>query len=348
MLFFLLFHANLWAALAPKYAALKKISVLEKALPARQNANTVVKLRIKKVKEELRRKEDCESTYLITVHAKVERRMRSTQKMIKKGKKILIQYKEAHGTCPGPQRFLDITPKKGDLIEAYLNCYSNSKKCFKVFSYGAFMTERQFQETIKKTMRVAGVKESDILLPHGTNGCADVIRLEGPALLGKLTKAQEHCLWDKISKTKSMAKKFRYSRLLIRNAQNSNNKKKWKKYLSHHLKNISNTDPMMTFQYAIAMAKEKNYKEAVFWAEKTLENKSDFPTGKSFVFMVTKVYRLRGISAVKLWESNKKKSKNKQISVKATKEWLDYMTVSKQNSDEAMKYCLQVSPKSFC
>ena len=195
------------------------------------------------------------------------------------------------------------------------------------------------------------------------SSCDDLIALEAPALMGKVTKGQETCLEKRLSGGEQLTMKDKISKVLIANAEGKGDRTLWEKRVSYHLRKIGKSDPNLCMGYSIQMYKKKRYAEAIKWSETALENKRLFQGTRNFQEKVYTLYKIRARAASKLYtaagqkalkagegdtkaqaEKEKYKGKTKNFS----REWLLYAKSSKQEIKEAMQMCVSAADVEFC
>jgi hypothetical protein len=196
-------------------------------------------------------------------------------------------------------------------------------------------------------------------------GCSDLIALEAPALMGRLRPEQTSCLEAAIEAGGSQTTKDKMSRVLLINADASNNRTEWARLIRRHLNLIDRSDPDLCFQYAIYLAGGgvSRAERVIRWADYALENKTRW-SGTTFQSRVFDLHRLKAQAGNRLWEqttvdlNNAADNREELIQLEARArgraktfalDWLDFARATGQESSQAMSLCVSVAGnRNYC
>ena len=201
--------------------------------------------------------------------------------------------------------------------------------------------------------------------PAPAVGCSDLMALEAPALMGRLTPVQISCLEETLTTRPPQTTKDKISRVLLINADASNNRAEWARLLRRHLNEIDRSDPDLCFQYAIYLAGGgvSRAQRVIRWADYALENKSRW-MGDTFQSRVFDLYRLKAQAGNRLWEQStvdlnnaadnreeliQQESRARGRAKTFALDWLDFARATGQDSTQAMSLCVSVAGnRNYC
>ena len=196
------------------------------------------------------------------------------------------------------------------------------------------------------------------MTPEDQSGCMSLISLESAAMMGQLAADKISCLEKRIASNEPLTERRKVSLVLINNAQTKGDQAGWEKMVRRHLEKLDQSDPNLCFAYAIHVSRKgTSYAAQVIrWSDKALENKSQFSSGSDYTKKVYALYKLKTISAQKLWMSAESASprdpdkitKYKGMTKDYSREWLDYAKASRQSIKEPFSLCVSAADKSFC
>ena len=159
--------------------------------------------------------------------------------------------------------------------------------------------------------------------------------------------------------------KDKISRVLLINADASNNRAEWARLLRRHLNEIDRSDPDLCFQYAIYLAGGgvSRAQRVIRWADYALENKSRW-MGDTFQSRVFDLYRLKAQAGNRLWEQStvdlnnaadnreeliQQESRARGRAKTFALDWLDFARATGQDSTQAMSLCVSVAGnRNYC
>jgi hypothetical protein len=195
--------------------------------------------------------------------------------------------------------------------------------------------------------------------------CTDLIALEAPALMGRLRPEQVSCLEDSLAAGASQTTKNKMSRVLLINADASNNRAEWARLIRRHLNDIDRSDPDLCFQYAIYLADGgvSRAGRVIRWADYALQNKTRW-SGSTYQSRVFDLHRLKAQAGNRLWEqstvdlNNASDNREELIALESRArgraktfalDWLDFARATGQESSQAMSLCVSVAGnRNYC
>lgn len=195
--------------------------------------------------------------------------------------------------------------------------------------------------------------------------CTDLIALEAPALMGRLRPEQISCLEDSLAAGASQTTKNKMSRVLLINADASNNRAEWARLIRRHLNDIDRSDPDLCFQYAIYLADGgvSRAGRVIRWADYALQNKTRW-SGSTYQSRVFDLHRLKAQAGNRLWEqstvdlNNASDNREELIALESRArgraktfalDWLDFARATGQESSQAMSLCVSVAGnRNYC
>ena len=201
--------------------------------------------------------------------------------------------------------------------------------------------------------------------PPPPAGCSDLIALEAPALMGRLRPDQISCLEASFESGATQTTKDKMSRVLLINADASNNRTEWARLIRRHLNQIDRSDPDLCFQYAIYLAGGgvSRAERVIRWADYALENKTRW-SGTTFQSRVFDLHRLKAQAGNRLWEqttvdlNNAADNREELIQLESRArgraktfalDWLDFARATGQESSQAMSLCVSVAGnRNYC
>lgn len=201
--------------------------------------------------------------------------------------------------------------------------------------------------------------DADVVEP-----CDDLIAIEEPAMMGKISAGQLNCLENRLLTERLQTTKNKISRLLMVNAEAKGDKEKWASLMARHLEDIDRSDPDLCFRYAIYLYRQniEDQEESLRWADYALENKQTWE-GDEFVKKVTGLYKLRAEAAANLWQNAEKTlaqetnpendemaREYRGLAMDYAREWLDYARATRsKNIDRAYNMCISAAGTAdFC
>ena len=196
-----------------------------------------------------------------------------------------------------------------------------------------------------------------------TAECGDLVRMEPAAMMGKLKDGEIRCLDQSLREAERQTVKDKLSRLLLADAHAKGDMHRWEGIVRRHLEDIDRSDPDICYKFARYLAtKDAEYAdEAMRWADVALENRTRW-TGDEHVKRVYALYKLKALSAQKLWQWQEEryiiepsddkleeKRETRNLTKTLAREWLEYARSSGKDPTAAMQLCVSAAgTDEFC
>ena len=193
--------------------------------------------------------------------------------------------------------------------------------------------------------------------------CSNLLNLELMSGMGKLRTEHITCLEKYISRADSLNDKDKASRVLIANAQASNNTSRWEMLVKRHLEEFDRSDPELAYGYAVSLSKKgvRGAQGAIRWSDVALENRAVW-SGKTHISRVNTLYQIKALASLALYQQAAEKFANdpSQEASKAeetyrnqtktyAREWFEYAKASGQDTTRAKSLCDESSGRTdFC
>jgi len=191
--------------------------------------------------------------------------------------------------------------------------------------------------------------------PSLRHPCGAAAGLESRATAGALTPADHSCLADALAASERQTEQDRLSRYLLADARARGDMTSWAKLAARHLADITQSDPVLCYQYAAWMRQNKRHSETIRWADRALENKQDFPETQHAGW-VTALLKFRAMAAHDSWAAAEGRytqdrlSKDRNAADRAradartfAKEWYDFAKEAGTGADQARRVCHTVA-----
>jgi hypothetical protein len=207
------------------------------------------------------------------------------------------------------------------------------------------------------------VQQQPAAATSGDDSCDNLLKLEPPAMMGKLSMGQTQCLQSSYSASVKQTDKDRISRLLMTNSYSKGDKRGWEKLVKRHLDEVDQSDPNICYKYAAYLAKKgtSRSQSVIHWAEVALANRSAW-TGNTHVSRVYTLYKLKAVAGKGLWEkaeeefvaspgdATKKKVEDARNMTKVySREWYEYAKVAGKDVTTALQLCTSAAgTKDYC
>ena len=190
-----------------------------------------------------------------------------------------------------------------------------------------------------------------------SDDCDDLIGMEPDALMGIFSPGRIACVEQRILDARSQTEKDKLSRLLLADAQAKGDLVEWERLMRRHLTDIDRSDPDMCLLLAIHLSKKgiEHGEEVIAWSDRALENKHLW-TGNTYMKRLDTLYKLRAEAAAELWRDAEQNliaeptKQNDALTLKwrgktkdYAREWLDYATASKQDTERALSLCVSAA-----
>jgi hypothetical protein len=132
--------------------------------------------------------------------------------------------------------------------------------------------------------------------------CDDLVQLESPALIGRLSAEQSACLEASLADAARPTDKKQISLLLIANANGKDDKRAWEALVQRHLRDIDRSDPDIGYAFAIHLARKGpgRAESVIRWSDVALASREKW-TGERYKSRVYGLYKLRAAGANTLW-----------------------------------------------
>lgn len=205
-------------------------------------------------------------------------------------------------------------------------------------------------EPVAEPAPVAAAETASEAEPCGERG-----DLETRAAAGRLTPVDVSCVASALAASERQTEQDRLSRYLLVDARARGDLTTWTGLALHHLTHITQSDPVLCFQYASQMRKERSHVETIRWADRALENKQDFPDDKHAGW-VSSLLQLRAMAAHDRWSeaesryTEQRLTKDRNDADRArvdarthAKEWYDFASEAGTDVDRARKICHTVA-----
>jgi len=203
-------------------------------------------------------------------------------------------------------------------------------------------------EEVVEEPEVDEVEESDQVT------CDNLIALEPPALMGRLTADQIACLEDRLTQPLKMTLLGKISRVLMANAYATGNVPMWAKLLKRHLDAYDQSDPDLCYRYALHLSRNLPGRApgVIFWANRALENRTVW-VGETYTSRVFTLYKVRAVAAQSLWKAASEQMKDEEEHRATTKvfarEWLEYARATSKDGTKALALCRSAAAtESYC
>ena len=197
--------------------------------------------------------------------------------------------------------------------------------------------------------------------PTMDDSCDDLVKLEPPAMLGKLGDGQVACLEASYAAAARQTEKDKVSRLLMVNSYSKGDTKNWEKLVKRHLEEVDQSDPDICYRYAIYLNKKRMANGAIRWADVALENKTLW-TGDTYTSRVYSLHKIKAASAQQLWKKAEEKnaaspSDESKADVEKTRgntkvfarEWYDYAKSAGKDTTKALQLCVSAAgTRDYC
>lgn len=190
------------------------------------------------------------------------------------------------------------------------------------------------------------------------NTCTDLVGMEPDALMGTFSPGRIECVERRLANMKELqTTRDKLSRLLIANAEATQDWETWERLMKRHLEEISRADPDMCFRYALHLSKKgvAYGEEVIRWTGYALENKQKW-TGDVYKKRLYHLYRVRTEAAAELWkdaeqiliieptdENEARTDRYRALAKEYAREWLDYAKASEQGTERPLQLCLSAA-----
>ena len=154
---------------------------------------------------------------------------------------------------------------------------------------------------------------------------------------------------------------IKISKVLILNYYGSGNTREWERVVNRHLTKIDSSDPDLCYMYAIKLNGKGHYQSVLKWADRALENASQWG-GSKFVSRKSTLLKLKTGAAQQLWEKaennyarnpstelREKKEGARDMTKTFAREWYEYAKASKKDPTQALQICISAAgTQDYC
>ncbi|MEO0605493.1 MAG: hypothetical protein AAF211_28945, partial [Myxococcota bacterium] len=200
--------------------------------------------------------------------------------------------------------------------------------------------------------------------PEAPEGCADLVRLEGPAMLGQLDNDQVTCLEQRVGSGAKQTTRSHASHVLIANAWGARRLERWESLVLRHLQEIDRSNPALCYKLALHLEQQGPARaaEVIRWSELAMENARREWTQEQYTDKMYSLHRLRSKAAHELWyvteqrhaeaptaESSEAMETYRGRAKNFSKEWLLYAERVGKDTTHPREMCLSAAGTSeFC
>lgn len=140
-------------------------------------------------------------------------------------------------------------------------------------------------------------------VPPPPEGCADLIQLEGTAMLGQLAEEQVQCLEQRVAEDPRQTDRKHASYVLMADAWGRQSLDRWESLVLRHLAEIDRSDPALCYKLALHLEQKgpPRAAEVIRWSELAMENARRDWRDDQYVDRMYALHRLRSKAASELW-----------------------------------------------
>ena len=212
----------------------------------------------------------------------------------------------------------------------------------------------------------ADLRQRDQLETVSTvSDCAELLKMEPRALLGRLQENEIQCLEHRLRHTPRLTMRDKISRVLMADAWAKNLPHRWEAAIRRHLTEIDRSDADLCFIYARHLAKGgvERVRETIRWTDTALENARRNWKGDILITRVYSLHRLRALAAQQMWFEVEQQflvnttdralldraSRWRNITKSYAREWLEFSGSSEQNMTTPFQVCVSAAgTEDFC
>ncbi|MEQ1502788.1 MAG: hypothetical protein ABMB14_11190 [Myxococcota bacterium] len=190
-----------------------------------------------------------------------------------------------------------------------------------------------------------------------TGDCADLVKLEPFASLGKLEPATTACLETRLANAPKMTDKKKISGILMADAWAKGDKDTWETLIKRHLDEIDQSDPDLCYKYALHLSRQGPGRASgvIRWANVALENRMVW-IGDTYTSRVYSLYKVRAAASQSLWmqaedehkaaptdETRQKVEQYRNMTKVNAREWYEYAKSSGKDATTAQQLCMSAA-----
>jgi hypothetical protein len=212
----------------------------------------------------------------------------------------------------------------------------------------------------------AELKDRDILEKTAViSECANLLKMEPRALLGRLKEGDIQCLEQRLRHTQRLTMQDKISRVLMADAWAKNLPHRWEAAMRRHLTEIDRSDAGLCFIYARHLAKGgvERVRETIRWSETALYNARRQWDGEILTKRVYNLHRMRSLAAQRKWHNIEQQflvntadrdlldraSRWRNITKTLAREWLEFAEHADQSPTTPFQVCVSAAgTEDFC
>jgi len=212
----------------------------------------------------------------------------------------------------------------------------------------------------------ADLKDRDLLEKTAAiSECAELLKLEPRALLGRLKEVEIQCLEQRLRHTDRMTMRDKISRVLMADAWAKNLPHRWEAAMRRHLTEIDRSDADLCFIYArhLAKAGTERVRETIRWSETALQNARRQWSGSTLTKRMYTLHRIRSLAAQQKWYDVEQQflvnttdralldraSRWRNITKSLAREWLEYAGAAEEPQSTPFQVCVSAAgTEDFC
>lgn len=190
-----------------------------------------------------------------------------------------------------------------------------------------------------------------IVLDAAAGDCADLLVLEAPSMLGKLSGPQKGCLEALLPITSAPARRAQISRLLMQDAKSRGDMGAWARLMERHLREVSPEDPEACLRYAIYRhrADDGGEEEVIALADCVLEHHQQWEGGDGARHLGL-AHKVRARAAERRWERAVQVGapegdvrQHRAVAEACARDWLAHAREAGAPIDEPLALCIAVA-----
>ena len=216
-------------------------------------------------------------------------------------------------------------------------------------------------ENEKADMRAADILERTTAVSE----CADLLKLEPRALMGRLKDSEIQCLEHRLRHTERMTMRDKVSRVLMADAWAKKLPHRWEAAMRRHLTEIDRSDADLCFIYARHLTKGgiERVRETIRWAETALQNARRQWNGDTLSRRTYALHRMRALAAQQKWHDVEQQflinttdrdlldraSRWRNITKSLAREWLEYSSAAELDRATPFQVCVSAAgTEDYC
>jgi hypothetical protein len=212
----------------------------------------------------------------------------------------------------------------------------------------------------------ADMVEQDLLERTTTiSACADLLKLEPRALLGRLKETEIQCLEHRLRHTARMTMRDKVSRVLMADAWAKKLPHRWEAAMRRHLTEIDRSDADLCFIYARHLTKGgvERVRDTIRWSETALQNARRQWSGEILTKRMYALHRMRSLAAQQKWHDVEQQflintadrflldraSRWRNITKSLAREWLEHSVSANLQQTAPFQVCVSAAgTEDYC